>query len=251
MKIIEISYPPYVGVDVNNSNIDAFVDMEDGVSYTVTLWTPNNYYWYMDKEKINHVQYGGLCIHVKSLTEDNINKAIEDYARDEAYFLKLSFLWGMRYGALSVEEMNRIIRTINNRSFLWEGAPDNELHELDINDIEYPLYYKYGNKDDGCTTVLVKANDGMTYKTTVVTPNYYYWYMRENGIGYMPASPPHLMVRSLTKEYIQQALEYCLEDNGYNLKFNFIAQNGYFDMKKMNKMLAEIKKEQNEFRQDE
>ncbi|GAC41511.1 hypothetical protein PPOP_0861, partial [Paenibacillus popilliae ATCC 14706] len=56
---------------------------------------------------------------------------------------------------------------------------------------------------------------------------------------------------SLTKQYIQQALESCLEDNGYALKFYFVAQNGRFDIKKLNKMLAEVKEDQDEFRQSD
>ncbi|WP_052516660.1 hypothetical protein, partial [Paenibacillus popilliae] len=171
--------------------------------------------------------FGCPDIHVTSLTKENITKAIEDYARDEAYFLKLSFLGGgNRHSALGIDEMNRIIRTINNRTFLWEKELYSELHKLEIIDIEYPLYYEYVNKDDGCIPVVVKVNDGMSYKITVITPNYYYWYMQKNKMGYMPPSPPYLMVRSLTKQYIQQALESCLEDNGYALKFYFVAQNG-------------------------
>jgi hypothetical protein len=75
--------------------------------------------------------------------------------------------------------------------------------------------------------------------------------MQEHGIGYIPASPPHLMVRSLTKQYIRQALEDCLEDDGYALKFYFIAQHGCYDIQKMNIMLDEIKKERDEIRQSD
>ncbi|WP_052516646.1 hypothetical protein, partial [Paenibacillus popilliae] len=226
MNIIEIRYPPYVGVDVYNDNSDMFVDMEDGVTYTVTLWTPNNYYWYMDKEQLNYVPFGCPDMHVQSLTNENITQSIEDYARDDAYFLKLSFLGGgnRQEAAFCIEEMNDIIRKMNKQPFVWDEAPANERHELEIIEIEYPPNYEDVNKDEGCIPVVVKANDGMTYHITVITPNYYYCYMQEHGIGYIPASPPHLKVRSLTKEYIRQALEACLEDDGYALKFYFIAQ---------------------------
>ncbi|GAC43918.1 ferritin-like protein [Paenibacillus popilliae ATCC 14706] len=58
-------------------------------------------------------------------------------------------------------------------------------------------------------------------------------------------------MRSLTKEYIRQALEACLEDDGYALKFYFIAQHGCFDIQKMNIILDEIKKEQAEWDRSE
>ncbi|MGA3599120.1 hypothetical protein [Lysinibacillus agricola] len=51
MKIIDIEFPTYFEtIDKNNDNIDVFVRMEDGVTYTMVITTPNNYYWYMDKE---------------------------------------------------------------------------------------------------------------------------------------------------------------------------------------------------------
>ncbi|GAC44377.1 hypothetical protein PPOP_3781, partial [Paenibacillus popilliae ATCC 14706] len=87
MKIMEIRYPPYYeDTNINNDCIDVFIDMEDGITYTITFWTPNDYYWYMDKEKLDYVPFGCPDIHVTSLTKENITKAIEDYARDEAYF---------------------------------------------------------------------------------------------------------------------------------------------------------------------
>ncbi|GAC42802.1 hypothetical protein PPOP_2162, partial [Paenibacillus popilliae ATCC 14706] len=87
MKIIEICYPPYYDdINVNHDSIDMFIDMEDGVTYTITFWTPNIYYLCMDKEQLNYFPFGCPDIHVTSLTKENITKAIEDYARDEAYF---------------------------------------------------------------------------------------------------------------------------------------------------------------------
>ena len=52
MRIKNIRYPsPLSEVkDIENDNIDVFVETDDGMTYTFVITTPNNYYWYMDKQ---------------------------------------------------------------------------------------------------------------------------------------------------------------------------------------------------------
>ncbi|WP_375199399.1 hypothetical protein [Bacillus sp. RS11] len=47
MKIIDIEFPTYFETIDKNNDIDVFVRMEDGMTYTMVVTTPNNYYWYI------------------------------------------------------------------------------------------------------------------------------------------------------------------------------------------------------------
>lgn len=77
----------------------------------------------------------------------------------------------------------------------------------------------------------------------VTTPKNYYWYMDKEGLDYIPASPPDIIVRSLTEENIRKAIESYLDDDGYWLKLYFLAgkREGTFAVKAMDKMIEEIK----------
>jgi hypothetical protein len=94
MKIIGIEYPTPLSEieDVENGNVDVFVKLEDGMTYTVVVNTPKNLAWYMNNENINFIPASSQNIIVKKLTEDIIKEALEDYVRDEALWLKLAFL---------------------------------------------------------------------------------------------------------------------------------------------------------------
>ncbi|MBP0726856.1 hypothetical protein J5Y03_16995 [Bacillus sp. RG28] len=119
-----------------------------------------------------------------------------------------------------------------------------------IKDIEFPAYYETLDKNNGNLDVFVKMTDGMTYTMVVTTPNNYYWYMDKEGLDYIPAAPPDIIVRTLTKENIWKAIESFAEDNGYWLKLYFLAGKveGVFDNNKMNKMIEKIKKEVDELK---
>lgn len=89
MRVKKIEYPtPLSQVkDIENDNIDVFVELENGEEYVVVVSTPQNYYWYMEKEGIDY--YCGCPeIIVKKITEDNIKRAIDEYAEGNAYWLK-------------------------------------------------------------------------------------------------------------------------------------------------------------------
>ena len=91
MLIKSISFPTYLEdiTDIENSNIDVFVELEDAYTYTVVVATAKNIESLMDKERMNYFEPGYPFIIVKKLTKEIISEAIEVYASDEAYWLKL------------------------------------------------------------------------------------------------------------------------------------------------------------------
>ena len=74
MLIKSISFPTY---------------LEDIYMYTVVVATAKNIESLMDKERMNYFEPGYPFIIVKKLTKEIIYEAIQAYASDEAYWLKL------------------------------------------------------------------------------------------------------------------------------------------------------------------
>lgn len=114
MKIVNITFPTCLShIDnIENGNIDVFVELDDGFTYTMVVTTPQNYYWYMDKEGLDYIPPYPPDIIVRRLTEENIRQAIEAYAEDDAYWMKLYFLSGERNGAFDLETMNKMLTDI-------------------------------------------------------------------------------------------------------------------------------------------
>jgi hypothetical protein len=91
MVVKSISFPTYLEdiTDIGNSNIDVFVELEDGYTYTVVVATAKNIESLMDKEKMNYFGPGHPFIIVKELTKDIIEEAIKAYADNyDGYWLK-------------------------------------------------------------------------------------------------------------------------------------------------------------------
>jgi predicted nucleotidyltransferase len=92
MLVKNISFPTYLEdiTDIENSNIDVFVELEDGYTYTVVVATAKNIESLMDKEEINYFEPGYPFIIVKKLTKDIIEETIKAYAENnDGYWLKL------------------------------------------------------------------------------------------------------------------------------------------------------------------
>lgn len=107
MKVIKIEYPTQLSElkDIKDDNIDVFVELDDGITYTVVVSTPKNYYNYMEKENIDF--YCGVPdVIVKEITHDNIERAIIKYAEDNAYWLKYYHL----AGEVNVDVLNKVIK---------------------------------------------------------------------------------------------------------------------------------------------
>lgn len=114
MKVNKIEYPVPISQikDIENDNIDVFIELEDGFRYSLVVSTPKNLIWYMDKEETNYINAGPPLIIVRALTEENIKKAIELYAAKDAYWLKLYYLAGQRNGIFSISAMDKLIMEI-------------------------------------------------------------------------------------------------------------------------------------------
>ena len=74
--------------DIENYNLDVFVELENGYTYTVVIATAKNLVSLMDKQKTNFLEPGDPFIIVKKLTKEIIEKAVKAYAENDAYWLK-------------------------------------------------------------------------------------------------------------------------------------------------------------------
>lgn len=75
--------------DIENSNIDVFVQLDDGSKYVIEVATAKNIEYQMDLEQMNYFD-GHPVIIVKQLTREIIKEAITAYAeKNDGYWLKL------------------------------------------------------------------------------------------------------------------------------------------------------------------
>lgn len=121
MLIKNISFPTYLEdiTDIENSNIDVFVELEDNYTYTVVVATSKNIESLMDKDKMNYFEPGSPFIIVKKLTKEIITEAIQAYASDDAYWLRLYHFAG------------KIDTAVFNKLQAEHTEYLKELHELD------------------------------------------------------------------------------------------------------------------------
>jgi len=99
MKVKEISFirPNLLEeiADIENYNVDVFVELEDGYTCTVVVGTAKNLEWLMDKEKKNFFEPGHPFVIVKKITKEVIEETIRAYAEeDNGYWLKLHHFAG-------------------------------------------------------------------------------------------------------------------------------------------------------------
>ena len=114
MEIKSIIYPvPLSEVkDIFNDNIDVFVKLEDGNSYSVVVTTPKNIMEYMENNYLGYIPASHPKIIVKSLTEENIYEAIKSYSEENAFWLKLLYITGGGETSLDIEYINKVIAEI-------------------------------------------------------------------------------------------------------------------------------------------
>ena len=70
-------------------NLDVLVENEDGYTYTIVVSTPVDLLDQMEQEKINFIMPHTPKIIVKKLTEQIVREAIQAYAENDGYQLKL------------------------------------------------------------------------------------------------------------------------------------------------------------------
>lgn len=112
IKSIKYAEPLSKIKDIENDNIDIFVEDDEGMVYTFVVTTPKNYCWFMDKEGIDYIPASSPNIIVRSLTEENIHKALETYLEDDGYWFKLYYLSWKRKGVFDIKAMNKMIGEI-------------------------------------------------------------------------------------------------------------------------------------------
>ena len=88
MKIKKIQFAHEI-TDPHMDNLDVFVESEDGYTYTIVVSTPGDLVDQMEQEKINFIRPNTPKIIVKKLTEPIVREAIEAYAENDGYWLKL------------------------------------------------------------------------------------------------------------------------------------------------------------------
>lgn len=93
--------------------------------------------------------------------------------------------------------------------------------------------------------VFVETQEGMHFTMTVCTPLFYLSYMEKEGLDYVPASPPDIIVKELTHDNILKALENFCEDEGYWLKAYFLLglTDEFCSIDDMNKMIYKLNKD--------
>src|SRR6476660_2260429 len=88
MKLKRIEFAHEI-TDPHMDNVDVFVENEDGYTYTIVVSTPGDLVDQMEQEKINFIRPNTPQIIVKKLTEPIVREAIEAYAKNDGYWLKL------------------------------------------------------------------------------------------------------------------------------------------------------------------
>ena len=117
MEIKKISYPTSLdNIDNQGDDIDIFVELDDGMVYTMTVSTPKNYYKYMDKEGIDYIPSAPPDIIVRRLTEENIREALITYIKDKGYWLKVYYLAGSVHDAFDMRLMDKMIKEIKKQN---------------------------------------------------------------------------------------------------------------------------------------
>lgn len=79
--------------DIYNANTDVCVTFEDGFCLNVTVATPQNLQYLMEKDEVNFWEPGLPWVIVQKLTKEIIHEAIQAYkdARPNDYWLKLYY----------------------------------------------------------------------------------------------------------------------------------------------------------------
>ncbi len=93
MKVKSITYPiPLSSYDKRNAKIDIRVELEDGKEYSPAVATIQ---WVRNEMQDGFLSSGTPIIIVQQLDEKIIQKAIFDYAQDDAWWLKV---YSLEYG---------------------------------------------------------------------------------------------------------------------------------------------------------
>ena len=113
--------------DIYNANIEVFVTLENGFTLTITVGTPANLQYQMEKEHENFYSPGLPWIIVQKLTKEIVEEAIMAYYHDlpNAYWLQLCHfaldLDPSLFDELQKQDLEREAR--------WEREVEEEMRE--------------------------------------------------------------------------------------------------------------------------
>ena len=72
---------------------------------------------------------------------------------------------------------------------------------MKIKNITYPtVLEKIPDLFNDNIDVFVETEDGMHFTMTICTPMFYLHYMEKENLNFIPASPPDIIVKELTKK---------------------------------------------------
>lgn len=77
--------------DIFDYNMDVSVNLENGRNYVVVVGTPKNLLKLMENEKSDFLSPGDQIVIVKKMTKEVVEKAIQAYAEDNAYYFIFHF----------------------------------------------------------------------------------------------------------------------------------------------------------------
>lgn len=95
--------------NIKNDNIDIFVELENGWTYTMVVATPLNLLSLMKKDSKDFLNPSGPFIIVSKLTKDIIDRAIKEYAQNDAYWLKVYYL-STEFDIATLDKIDKAIR---------------------------------------------------------------------------------------------------------------------------------------------
>lgn len=118
--------------DVENDSIDVSLESEDGYTFTVSIATTKNLLQKMDQEKSNFSNPSELVIVVRKLTPEIITEALEAYAEDNAFWLKLhQFASRINISMLDELKAKHIKESIEFNLLSGLDDLENEINKLD------------------------------------------------------------------------------------------------------------------------
>lgn len=127
--------------DINCDTIDVVVESETGYAYTIVVSTPNDLIAELNEEGTNFLAGRGPTLFVRQLTEEIIMEAVQAYAADDAYWLKLYQF----ADSIDISVLNQMQKNDE------EGR---ELFELEGLDLFFYYFQKYAKVSPGNRVLL-------------------------------------------------------------------------------------------------
>jgi hypothetical protein len=203
MKIVDMFYPTTLDKikNIEDEGIDVIVGLDDGYEpkYVIDIGTPM--FIRAMIHKFGDGWYGAGCpnLIVKSLKYDIILQAIKEFAKNDAYWLKIYGVWPLSFHS---------------------SVPTK--HETKIKQIHYSQEIEF--VCDGKVEISVEMDNGAIYRVDVVDPRHYEKTMSQTGISFIMPAPADIIVNPFTRDNISAAVEAYHISEGNWLRFGELAR---------------------------